>query len=280
MNPRSIHHPGTPEQPRVLAETCSVRRLSLRFSAGVPVLEAVAKALASEGIDSAVIEIEGGSFAPLVYVIPAPSPDDSHAAWYSDTRQPDGVALGESLVMSFGRRQGQPFIHCHGIWIHADGFRGAGHLIPHEARFAEGVEATVYAVSGALFDQQQDAETNFTLLTPVPNGAADPDGAKGVLLRIKPNSDIHAAVEDAARSAGLADGTVHGIGSLVGCDFADGTHMASYASELFIRDGSIDNGKATLDIAIVDVDAAIFEGEISRGTNPVCVTCELLIVGV
>ncbi|WP_312796360.1 DUF296 domain-containing protein [Tianweitania sp.] len=278
MSLRSIHHPGTPDQPRMLAETCSVRRLNLRFAAGVPVLEAVAQALASEGIDSAVIEIEGGSFAPLVYVIPAPSPDDSHAAWYSDTRQPDGVALGESLVMSFGRRQGKPFIHCHGIWVHADGFRGAGHLIPHEAMFAEEVEATVYAVSGAIFDQQQDAETNFTLLTPVPNGVVQPDEDRGVLLRIKPNTDIHAAVEDAAKSAGITSGTLHGIGSLVGCDFADGTHMASYASELFIREGRVEAGRAALDIAIVDIDAAIFEGEITRGTNPVCVTCELLIV--
>jgi predicted DNA-binding protein with PD1-like motif len=278
MNPRSIRHPGEPQQPRVLAEPCSVRQLSLRFAAGVPVLDAVAQALTVEGVESAVIEIEGGSFAPLVYVIPAPSPDEAHAAWYSDTRRPEETALGDRLVMSFGRRQGQPFIHCHGIWIHADGFRGAGHLIPHEAMFAENVEATVYAVSGAIFDQQQDAETNFTLLTPVPNGAPRPGEAKGVLLRIKPNADIHAAVEDAARSGGIANGTVHGIGSLVGCDFADGTHMASYASEFFIREGRIEDGKAVLDIAIVDVDATIFEGEIIRDTNPVCVTCELLIV--
>ncbi|MBS9722192.1 DUF296 domain-containing protein [Tianweitania sp. BSSL-BM11] len=279
MNPRSIHHPGTPEQPRVLAQKCSVRTLTMRFSAGMPVLDAVTKALAAEGVDSAVIEIEGGSFAPLVYVIPAPSPDDSHAAWYSDTRQPEETALNERLVMSFGRRQGAPFIHCHGIWIHADGLRGAGHLIPHEAMFAEDVEATVYSLSGAIFEQQQDGETNFALLTPVANGTPEADGAKGVLLRIKPNTDIHAAVEDAARSAGLRNGTVHGIGSLVGCDFSDGTHMASYASELFIREGSIANGRASLDIVIVDVDAAIFEGEINSGTNPVCVTCELLIVG-
>ena len=262
----------------MLTQGCSVRKLQLRFYAGLPVLDAVAKALTAEGIEGAVIEIEGGSFAPLVYVIPAPSLDDSHAAWYSDTRKPDGVALGESLVMSFGRRKGEPFIHCHGIWIHADGFRGAGHLIPHEAMFAEEVEATVYAVSGAILEQQQDSETNFTLLTPVPNGSAGSDQARGVLLRIKPNTDIHAAVEQAASSAGIAQASIHGIGSLVGCDFVDGTHMASYASELFIRNGSVEDGTAALDIAIVDVDAAIFEGEIMRGTNPVCVTCELLIV--
>lgn len=275
---RSIQHPGQAVEPRVLAQHCSVRKLTVTFQPGVPVLQAIAQTLGEHAIDSAVIEIEGGSFAPLVYVIPAASSDSSHAAWYSDTRQPAETALGESLVLSFGRRQGEPFIHCHGIWIHADGFRGAGHLIPHEAMFAEAVEATVYAVSGAIFDQRQDVETNFTLLTPVPNGQPRPDEAEGVLLRIKPNTDIHSALEDAAHIAGISNATVHGIGSLVGCDFVDGRHMASYASELFIREGRIDDGEAMLDIAIVDVDAKIFEGEIVRSTNPVCVTCELLIV--
>jgi hypothetical protein len=278
MTGRSITHPGQAETPRVLAQTCSVHKQMIRFRAGLPVLQAIAQALGEQGIDSAVIEIEGGSFAPLVYVIPAPSPDESHAAWYSDMRRPEGTALGERLVLSFGRRHGESFIHCHGIWIHADGFRGAGHLIPHEAMFAQDVDATVYAVSGAIFDQQQDDETNFTLLTPVPNGTPAANHARGVLLRIKPNADIHAALEQAAGEAGIHHATVHGIGSLVGCDFADGSHMASYASELFIRDGRINDGKAVLDIAIVDVDAGIFEGEITRGTNPVCVTCELLIV--
>jgi predicted DNA-binding protein with PD1-like motif len=278
MSARSIRHPGIPVDPRVLAEPCSARRLTLTFAPGKPVLAAIHEALAAEGIDSAVIEIEGGSFDPLVYVIPAPSPDDQHAAWYSDVRRPAGLALGEALALSFGRREGQPFIHCHGIWIHADGFRGAGHLMPGEAMFAEPVEATVYALSGAVMEQRPDSETNFPLLTPVPHGVCSESENRAVLLRIKPNTDIHAAIEDAARAHGMGRGTVHGIGSLVGCDFKDGSHMASYASELFIRDGHLEGGQARLDIAIVDVDARIFEGEIIRGSNPVCVTCELLIV--
>lgn len=278
MTRRSIQHPGPASEPRVLAQACSARRLTLTFQSGKPVLDAVTEALADEGIDSAVIEIEGGSFDPLVYVIPAPSPDDSHAAWYSDTRRPDGRAQLERVVMSYGSRQGAPFIHCHGIWIHADGFRGAGHLIPHEAAFGGEVQATVHALSGAILDQQADAETNFTLLTPVANGAATESETRAVLLRIKPNTDIHQALEETARANGIEAATVHGIGSLVGCDFADGSHMASYASELFIREGRIEAGRAAIDIAVVDIDAEIFDGEITRGGNDVCVTCELLIV--
>ncbi|HEV7418154.1 MAG TPA: DUF296 domain-containing protein [Tianweitania sediminis] len=278
VNLRSITHPGPPVAPRVLAEPCSARALRVTFQPGLPVLEAVAKALREHGIDGALIEIEGGSFNPLVYVMPAPSLDAEHAAWYSDMHRPEGVGLNERLVMSFGRRQGQPFIHCHGIWLHADGFRAAGHLIPHEAMFAEPVAATVYALSGAVLDQQQDAETNFPLLTPVPDGSARDGDNRAVLLRIKPNTEFSAGVEQAAQAHGITDATVHGIGSLVGCDFVDGSHMASFASELFIRDGRIADGRATLDIAIVDVDGTIFEGAITRGSNPVCVTCELLII--
>jgi predicted DNA-binding protein with PD1-like motif len=278
MTLRSIRHPGPASEPRVLAQPCSARTLTLTFQPGRPVLDAVANALAAKGIDSAVIEIAGGSFDPLVYVIPAPSPDETHAAWYSDTRRPKGRAQLERVVMSFGQRQNAPFIHCHGIWIHADGVRAAGHLIPHEAAFGEPVEATVHALSGAIFDQQPDSETNFPLLTPVAHGAAKPGEARAVLLRVKPNTDLHAALEDTARSQGFASATVHGIGSLVGCDFADGSHMASYASELFISNGRIADGRATIEIGVVDIDAAIFEGVVKRGGNGVCVTCELLVV--
>ena len=280
MAARSIRHPGPATEPRVLAQACTARRLTLRFQPGKPVLDAVAEALSSEGINSAVIEMDAGSFAPLVYVIPAPSPDETHAAWYSDTRRPGGVAQIERLTMSFGRRQGAPFIHCHGIWKHADGFRGAGHLIPHESAFGAEVEGTVYALSGAILDQQADAETNFPLLTPVPSGILRKEEAPAVLLRIKPNTDIHAAVENVAHANGIQNATLHGICSLVGCDFADGSHMASYASEALLYDSRIDKGKAVIDLGVIGMDAMIFQGTIAREGNTVCIACEILIVAV
>jgi len=36
--------------------------------------------------------------------------------------------------------------------------------------------------------------------------------------------------------------------------------------------------RARLDIAIVDMDGAIFRGRLVRGENPVCVTAELVLV--
>ncbi|MDI6025026.1 DUF296 domain-containing protein [Corticibacterium sp. UT-5YL-CI-8] len=280
---RNIVHPGEAVEPRVLALPCTVRSLRLTFKPGMPVLDAVTEAFAPLGIESAVVTISGGTFDPLIYVMPAPASDAIHAAWYSETHSPEGRGAIETLTFTYGRRDGAPFLHCHGIWHHADASRHAGHLMPHDARFAEAVDAEVLAVSGAVLDQLDDDETKFKLFTPVPLEGPEAEGGKrGVLCRVKPNAEINAAVEQTARAAGFERATLHGIGSLVGCDFVDGQHMESFASELFIRKGTVEtiNGEhvSSIDIGIVDVDGAIFEGEIVRGRNPVCVTFELLIV--
>jgi predicted DNA-binding protein with PD1-like motif len=280
---RTIRHPGLPAEPRVVSLPCRAEKMRLTFRAGVSVLGAVEEALRERGFESALVHIKGGAFLPLIYVMPALSDDDTHAAWYSDTHSPAGRAEIEELVLTFGQRDGKPFLHCHGIWRHADGVRGAGHLMPHDAQFAEPVEADVWALSGAVLDQLEDTETNFKLFTPVQLASAKPDaGQRAVLCRVKPNEEIHTAIERTIQAHGIERATLHGIGSLVGCDFADGQHMASIASELFIRDGSVQphEGKPTsrLDIAVVDIAGNIFEGEIVRGVNTVCVTFELLIV--
>ncbi len=59
--------------------------------------------------------------------------------------------------------------------------------------------------------------------------------------------------------------------------------MAAEASELLIREGTLTTdasgaSRARMDLAIVDPDGRIFEGEIVHGADPVCITFELLIV--
>ncbi|MGI6856621.1 PCC domain-containing protein [Mesorhizobium sp. 1B3] len=281
---RTIRHPGEPLEPRVPAVPCRARRLGVTFRPGVSVLSSVSQALTPLGIESAVVEISGGAFDPLVYVMPAESDDGVHAAWYSETHAPEGRAEIEALSFTYGRRDGEPFLHCHGVWRHADGQRRAGHLMPGEACFAEPVEATVVALSGAILDQLEDSETEFRLFTPVVHGGWSQESRRAVLCRVKPNEEICSSIEHTVKEHGIERASLHGVGSLVGCDFADGQHMASIASELFIRRGSVrrENGEpvASLDIAIVDINGRIFEGEILRGRNTVCVTFELLIVEV
>jgi predicted DNA-binding protein with PD1-like motif len=278
---RSIQHLGEALEPRVLALPCAARKMRLSFRPGASVLASITEAFAEHGIESAVVEIPRGALEPLIYVIPADSDDGVHAAWYSEIHAPEGRAEIEGLTLTFGRRDGETFLHCHGIWRHADGFRGAGHIMPMDAQFAEPVEGDVIALSGAILDQLEDSETNFRLFTPVPLTSAS-EGRRAILCRIKPNEEIHAALERTAAEHGIEKATIHGIGSLVGCDFVDGQYMASTASELFIRNGTLETKDGApvsrLDIAIVDKHEKIFEGEITRGVNTVCVTCEIVIV--
>jgi predicted DNA-binding protein with PD1-like motif len=279
---RTIRHPGAPLEPRVLAVPCRARRLQVTFRPGISVLSAVAEALAPLGIESAVVEIRGGAFDPLVYVMPAESDDGEHAAWYSETYAPQGRAEIEALSFTYGRREGEPFLHCHGVWRHADGLRRAGHLMPGEACFAEPVEATIIALSGAILDQLDDSETKFRLFTPVAHEGPDREGGPAVLCRVKPSEEICSAIERTAKQYGIERASLHGVGSLVGCDFVDGQHMASIASELFIREGTVrlvgGEPVAAVNIDNGDINGRIFEGEIERGRNTVCVTFELVIV--
>ena len=133
---------------------------------------------------------------------------------------PEGIARLENATLSYGNDGGKPFIHCHGIWRHAGGHLGGGHLIPEDTGLAEDVVATAWIVSGAFLDRQADTETNFPLPTPVAEGSPDLASKCAALLRIKPNMDIHLAIEAAAREHGIDNGTIHGVCSLVSCDFA------------------------------------------------------------
>jgi predicted DNA-binding protein with PD1-like motif len=281
---RSLRQPGVPFTPRVISLGCHAEKKRLTFKPGRSVLEAVHEALAEKGCDSAIVEVRGGAFAPLAYVAPTLSHDGLHAAWYSDIHAPNGRAPIEDLVMTFGRRDGEPFLHGHGVWRHEDGFRAAGHVMPKDSQFAEPVEAEAWILSGAIMDQLEDSETRFRLFTPVPHAAAPAiTPRRAVLCRLKPNEPIHSAIERTAAEHGIERATLHGIGSLVGCTFADGQVMESAASELLIRKGTLSpdrsgQAKAKLDIAIVDTECTIFEGEIAYGVDAVCITFEVLIV--
>jgi hypothetical protein len=153
-----------------------------------------------------------------------------------------------------------------------------GHLLPLESDLAEPAEAEGWAVSGAVFDVADDPETAFRLFRPSPCAEGGHGGAAALLCAFGPNQDIGEAIEAACRRRGFRDASVHGIGSLVGADFEDGDGMSSYATEVLVRKGSVTEGRASLDIAMVGMEGEIGEGTLRRGVNPVCVTFEVLIV--
>ncbi|MEW5420980.1 DUF296 domain-containing protein [Amorphus sp. 3PC139-8] len=281
-SPRRIAHPGPEAAERTRVVPCGAVPVTLRLEPGRSVLEEATAALAAEGFEAAYLSLAGARFDPMRYVIPAGAPGDGHAAWYSETFAPDGVCTVEIAGLHVGRRDGEPFLHCHGIWSLPDGTQAMGHLLPHDSVLAKAVEVTGFGLDGAILDVEDDPETRFRLFQPVARQEHGRSTAEALLCTIRPNTDVTEAIAEICRKNGIDQASLHGIGSLVGADFEDGEHLASYATELLIREGAVtpgDTGPHTsLDIALVGMDGTIAEGRLVPGRNPVCVTFELLVV--
>lgn len=275
---RSLRHPGPPAPDRASIAPCRARPVTLLLRAGKSVNEAVTGALADAGFASGHVILDGLGISPMRYVIPAPAPDDSHVAWYSDTRAPEGIVTVEQAGVIAGSRDGEPFIHCHGVWREPDGARRAGHLLPHEAIIARDTTVRGWGIEGAAFVARDDAETNFKLFRAEAAGTPGSDGVRALACTIRPNGDICSAIETICGEHGFEQASVHGVGSLIGVDFVGGAHIPSYATEVFVREGRFSGDACRLDVALADMDGAVHEGELVRGANPVCVTFELLLV--
>jgi predicted DNA-binding protein with PD1-like motif len=256
--------------------------LQFTLEPGQAVDAAIAKGFAEFGCVGGFVEFKGGRCEPFQFVMPAASPDALHAAWYSKTFVPAGVVEIERACAIVGWRDGKLFTHCHGIWNSRDG-RWMGHMLGPHSIVAEPITVTGIGSRTAAFKALPDPETNFTLFEPVP---VSEDAAKAfqpyvLLARVRPNEDISLAIEAICAEHRIITAHVYGIGSLNEVLFTDETRVESHATEVLIRRGRvIDVGglpRASLDIDVVDMQGRIFEGEIVRGDNPVCVTFELVI---
>src|SRR4051812_28908696 len=134
---------------------------------GRNLIEAIAEPLLAAGLETAGVTLEGGSLRPFTYVIPAPSTDARYAAYYSAPFTPSGETRIEIANLMVGRRDALPFLHCHGIWIEADGARRGGHPIPDQTFIASAPKARAWGVSDVALRSDFDPETNFTLFHPV-----------------------------------------------------------------------------------------------------------------
>jgi predicted DNA-binding protein with PD1-like motif len=100
----------------------------------------------------------------------------------------------------------------------------------------------------------------------------------GIVARVKPNEDILLALETIARERNIRNATVHGtLGSLIGARFTNGGQVHDYATEVLVREGSIRDGVAALDLLVVDMRGEVHEGWLRRGENPVCITFEIVL---
>jgi len=273
---RALKQPGPVHRERIESVEGHGHALAFMLRAGTSLNQALTQPLLEAGMKSATLTFAGGALGPFSYVMPGPSDGPAHVAYFSAPRSPAGTTRVEIANATFGWRDGAPLVHCHGAWLENDARRG-GHVLPHETIVAETTMVRAWALRDVAVEADTDAETNFTLFHPVP-ATPDEAGVRTIGARIKPNEDITEALEAVARRHGIADAIVRGsLGSLIGARFADGGRVDHHATEVLVRAGHITNGRAELDMIVVDMDGAVHEGRLIRGDNPVCITFELVL---
>lgn len=260
-------HPGPRAADRAVAVRADLRPVSGVLPAGRTVMAAVARLFADAGCKGGVVWLDGVTCDPLRFVLPAPSTDGIHAAWYSDLHAPHGpVTIGRATA-TVGWKDGAPFLHCHGTWGGT-----MGHLLPSESVLAADARVAGIGAPDAWFEALPDPETAFTLFTPQGGG-----GVTGLLARLLPGEDVTTAIETLCACHGIGDARLHGVGSIDHVRFEGGGRMDCHATELRLDGATLTAGRATIPIEVVDIAGTIMRGRLERGTNPVGVTLELLI---
>ncbi len=283
---RQLKQPGPAAAHRIESVRVPLEVLDFVLEPGLTLNEAVARPLSAAGITAAAVSFTDGALAPFRYVMPAPSPDLDHAAWYSDTHAPEGETRIAAATLTFGSRDRAPFIHCHAVWDDAEGRRAGGHILPHDSIVARPIQARAWGTRAARIAARLDPETNFTLFAPeAPAVTHPPASGPGHLLlaRLRPNIDVCTALEDLCRQHNVRHARIRGsLGSLVGAVFEDAEPLQDPATEFLVREGHVAPGpsgdlEAHLRIAIVGLSGALREGWLTRGANAVCITCEFAL---
>lgn len=181
----------------------------------------------------------------------------SALVFYSDRFEATGAARIESGCITFGLREGQPWLHCHAVWTEADRRRRCGHVSPEESRIGEPVRLSAWLIDGAAFVVGADAETNFSLFQAAAVPAANLEH-NALVVRVRPNQDLCTSLEIVCQAHGVRHARVRGgVGSLVGAAFVDGRSVVPFVTEVFLRQGVITPGpdgslRADVDVSMVD----------------------------
>lgn len=266
MTGRMIH-PGPRAADRVAAVRADLRPISGVLPAGRVLMTAVGRLFADAGCKGGVVRLDGVVCDPMRFVLPAPSTDGIHGAWYSQTHAPDGPVTIHRATATVGWKDGAPFLHCHGTWGET-----MGHLLPLESVLAADARVTGIGAPDAWFEALPDPETAFTLFTPQGGGTGT-----GLLARILPGEDVVTAIETLCARHTIADARLHGVGSIDHIRFTDNSRMDCHATELRLDGAILAQGRATVPIEVVDINGTIMRGTLERGANPVGVTLELVI---
>ncbi|GAB1378101.1 hypothetical protein [Pararhodobacter aggregans] len=268
----TLAHPGPAPARRWAVAPCQAEPVEVLLPVAERLADSVALGLA--GYDGGWLVIEDAPLATLDFVIPGEDPTGAHAAWYAG---PCRMGAGRivQLGLHAGRKEGGAWLHGHGSFA-APGWEGPdfGHILPVESRLAQPVRARGWGLKGARLEVSADPETHFPLFQPVALGG----GREALLVTLRPNQDLTEALESAVAEAGIAEGRVFGLGSVVRPQLEGQSRIDSHATELLLTEAVITRGRARLGVELVTLQGTRHRGLLARGENGVCITAELLVV--
>ncbi len=282
MNSRElIRHPGKELAYRSTSAFGSVSNHAVTLPAGSQLLPAVSTLMDNSGCESGILVLDGAQLGPFNYVMPDHSNDGIHAAWYSNTQTCNAAKVRNATAI-IGKRDGKWWLHCHALWEIentteniTENAAGMGHLLPDEVTISNDVNVTLYAFNGGSFDVQHDPETAFPLFHVL--GGTDTGNA--FIAKIYPHEDIVTIIEQLILKSGYNGAALFGIGSLIGTRFESSEPMLCPISEVLIGSGAVWCDKTlTLPMHCVDVNGQLFYGNVLKGSAPVTVTFELMVV--
>lgn len=263
---RQLVHPGPVAARRITALPCLATKRRVTLQAGSTLLQAMIDATGGQG---AWFDLRDVRVKMLTFVRPAPSPDDSHVAWYGAQT----VLIDATITVAgahLGWRDGAGFAHVHGLWSDRNGTHHAGHLLAEASILAADHVVDAWLMDGARMQSAPDPETGFTLFHPTRTGPVDAPNA--VLATIRPNVIIDDALARIAATAGSPVTRIKGLGSLVGTRLAGQAGLDDHATEVLLT------GDAGQGVIAVGFDGPAVAGDLAAGVNRVCVTFEVLLL--
>jgi predicted DNA-binding protein with PD1-like motif len=284
--PRHIRHPGPVDPHRIDSLAGRSHALDFTLARGMSLLDAVAAPLDAAELTGAGITFKHVRFKPFRYVLPAFSPDTAHVAYYSATQAPEEEIEVVCANLTYGRKDGGPFLHCHAMWRDRTGRLCGGHVLPSEAFVSAPGQAVAFGTAQIAMLSKFDPETNFTLFRPVAPEAApvtNTAGPRCILARLKPNVDLIEGIEEVCRRHDIRHALVRsGVGSIVGTEFEDGRVIREHPTEMLVLGGQVAPDRsgqphADLSIAVADTRGDLHEGKPVRGRNPVLICFELVL---
>ena len=262
----TLQHPGPIATERISVVPCRATRRRVKLSSGSTLLQAMIDAAEGPG---AWFDLTDVPTEILTFVCPAPAPDDSHVAWYSDETVLQRATIRQAGA-HLGRRNGEAFAHVHGLWVEESGTHHAGHLLAEKTVLAADHMVDVWMLDGAMLESAPDEETGFTLFRPSCTHQVDTPNA--LLGTIRPNELIDESIAKCAAVAGLSVSTIKGLGSLVGARLKGQSALNDTATEVLLV------GPTAQHVTAVGFNGAPISGELVPLKNRVCVTFEVLLV--